>query len=93
MYESCRDETVFQSVGLDGAPSSSERVNNKFLRLGRVCRMSNARKFRSDMSYQMAVSFILPKQSKWRNNNNHFNVLIQQEHPILESVCVNASGE
>lgn len=63
MYESCRDETAFQPAGLDWAPSSSESVNNKFLRFGRVCRMSSARKFRSDMSYQKFWQLVSPYQN------------------------------
>src|SRR6267154_5566159 len=77
-----RDETgSFQLVILEWAPSSSERVNNKFLRLGRVCRMSNARKFRSDMSYQMAVSFTLPKRSKGRQTTTISMFLFSRNTP------------
>lgn len=50
---------VLQLTTLESVSSSSESVNNKFLRFGRVCRMSKARRLRSDMScpWQLVSSY------------------------------------
>ena len=74
-----------------GILSGSVRVSSRFLRLGRVCRMSRARRSRSDINY--SIEKYEHQHESRKPLTYHLNVLVQQEDAIFESKSSCTAGE